>query len=886
MKVPDEALLRGRSKAPLDDVEVLYLSGCALDGVAHLDACTHLHSLHLAHNRLVDIAGLRSLRTLWHINLSYNARLHDLSPLADFAALGFLSLEHCMLTFDDVAALRDMHIAELRLHGNPPLLLGQDADQDEATYRLKTAALLPNVWVLDGHYITTDQRLLALETFGEFEFATTQGRTDRYGSTAMTWQLLPTAQSNHLADHLLHVVSHQPTSRRILRESYRLKAVLHMYAHLATHVNAHLYLAPPTKPSSAGCAGHHSATNPSVKAQPWPVLPTDAILHMPPRARLNLAILVAATLDFPSLPPFLVLEAATINLVGQLDAADVRAVLEAPPYVATALLFLLGEQGLKDNLSLPENDRKLWSSLPVILSTFAPSSVAAHSTDDSDHPDYIHNDQLFTRRCCYAVILLSRAPSFPTHGAATSSSVAVAVAASLQPLLDKAKMRVQDLVPDSSAASSSSSSMSAWIGSQKRLDGIRSGNPEHLPWNKPSNNDRSSTVRYPRPWAAQDHASATAPANNDSTENAAPGQGRASTPASDTHRNEPAKSSAFSKNYLQHARSSVQLQDCSSRRRGKLHRDAHGFHKEGVPRSFGVPNADLSAQDLMDVTAVMGLLPTSTKPVELFATNTSWNANYVLAPPALVLAQNMWMGKQQSDGAGWSRMGVIPARTVESTQNLVPQPRPLGPTRHAMMYMAVNGRKDGIPNVEDSDDEVAVPQQVDGTERTHSDGGMQELQRDLAMLLGKVPGTTDNTSPSFFMTQGGSHDQLATSSTAAMPGKRGRVDVSVACQHQRRSYDSDAGKPARKAGFKTWYAVAAKSELVVPTLEHVTGNNSPQRITTHSNMRVKKTDSLLQKAALTDVASFAALPSLSSSSPSATALPTTFLPRSSSLPVL
>ncbi|RLO06801.1 hypothetical protein DYB28_012030, partial [Aphanomyces astaci] len=132
MKLPDEALLRGRSKAPLDDVEVLYLSGCALDGLANLDACVRLHSLHVAHNRLVDIAGLRSLRTLWHINLSYNPRLHDLSPLADFPALGFLSLEHGTFTFDDVAVLRDMHIADLRLRGNPALMLvvGQDADKD------------------------------------------------------------------------------------------------------------------------------------------------------------------------------------------------------------------------------------------------------------------------------------------------------------------------------------------------------------------------------------------------------------------------------------------------------------------------------------------------------------------------------------------------------------------------------------------------------------------------------------------------------------------------------------------------------------------------------------------------------------------------------------
>ncbi|RHY38179.1 hypothetical protein DYB25_000757 [Aphanomyces astaci] len=784
MKLPDEALLRGRSKAPLDDVEVLYLSGCALDGLANLDACVRLHSLHVAHNRLVDITGLRSLRTLWHINLSYNPRLHDLSPLADFPALGFLSLEHGTFTFDDVAVLRDMHIADLRLRGNPALMLvvGQDADKDVSTYRLKTVALLPNVWALDGHYITTDHRLVALDTFGEFEYATTQGRTDRYGSTAMTWQLL-LPPSNPLADHLVHLVNHEPTSHRILRESYRLKALLHMYNHLSTHANAHLYLAPK---SSAAAGG----------SKPWPVVPADDILRMPPRARLNLAILLAATLDFPSLPPFLLLEATTINLVGHLDPANIRAILDAPPYVATALLFCLGEQGLKDNLSLPENDRKLWSSLPVVLSTF----VDAKSIDFMD-PITDDQTQLFTRRCCYAVILLSRAPSFPTHGVDTSSSVASAVATALQPLLDKAKMRVQDLFPDAAGG------MSAWIGSQKRLDGIRSGHPGQLPWNKPSNDRTNGSIKYPRPWATPAIA-----ANHDSNEDE-PGNLNPLEPQQAP--SEPTRTLLPTTNSMNlHSRSSPQLlHDASSVKRAKLHRDAHGYHKEGVPRAFGVPNMDLSAQEVIAATAAVSmgnpsLHRSASKPVELFATNATWNANYVLAPPALVHAQNVWMDKNQQQTDGWSRMGDLPTHSIDATTHLVAQSRPLGPTRaRAVMHVTTSHvRKESImvENEEDGNQPHDEAQQV----RHDNDGQMMQLlQRDLAMLLGKAPATTDDTpSRSCFMTQSSYHPKLLPSAT------RNQEISSTISQPRVSPFQLDmapvttatAAKPVKKAGFKTW----------------------------------------------------------------------------------
>ncbi|KAF0689505.1 Aste57867_19062 [Aphanomyces stellatus] len=803
MKVPDEALLRSRSKAPLDQVHVLYLCGCSLDGVANIASCAQLHSVYLQQNRLMDLSGLAPLRNLWHVNLAQNPKLHDLTPLAEFSALGFLSLEHCDVTFDDLAVLRDTHLIDLRLAGNPALV----DDDSLAVYRLKTAALLPNLWTLDGHYITHDHRLVAHEQFGTFVALVTEHSTDRFGATAATWRVMD--RPNRHAAHVADVVAHQPT-QRLLRESYRLKALLDLYAGLASHFHANVNLAPPKAKA--------------MTTEAWPRVAIASLLHLPPRARLNLAILLAARLDFPSIPAFVLSDALTINLLGHMDASDVAAVLDAPPYVATGLLFLLGEQSHVDNLSLPENDRKLWASLPVVFSAFVASAAPR---DD---------DMLFARRCCYAVILLSRSPNFPAI-ASDASTVTNAVYVALLPLLEKAKMRIQDMFPDGSNGGGPSS----WMGCQRKIDGILGGKPSQLPWNNAApgaddQRDANLSRRYDRPWASTSALPTVADAADEPTTDltscddndvSSPPPNRSVKPGewvqvrprqfvpvvrvSATHvvlatfkGQDDAPwhgSSVITLDRLVRTSANVWKLIASSSKSSKatapLHRQPHGYHKLGVPRDVGVPNLELSASDVAQA-STQHASPLN-KSVQLFSANAAAHANYVLAPQQIVHAQNYWMEKLHPEtNQAWSHIAA--AAPAFEAQGVVVQPRPLGPVRHvanALLAMAVK-------------EDEGEPEASDDSDADHGEDGLSEmmkLQRDMASLLGKPMDATIEDVPFFVTTGGGS------GAPPPDPGDAGASAKHKTGKQRPRAFDiapdelaalHQAAAPARKAGYRPW----------------------------------------------------------------------------------
>ncbi|CAK4495735.1 unnamed protein product [Aphanomyces euteiches] len=795
MRSPDEALLRSRSKAPLDQVDVLYLTNCALDVVANLDACTQLHSLYLQHNRLVDLTGLPSLRHLWHVDLSYNKKLHDLSPLTAFPALGYLSLEHCDCTFDDLATLRDIHIVQLQLGGNAPLQV--DGQQ---VYRLKVAALLPNLWTLDGLYITGDHRLLALDQYGELGLMETP---DRFGAVSTTWH--SSSATNPHGQHLATIVSHQPT-HRLARETYRLKALLHFYDIAVHQVNAGISFAPPKTMATA-----------------WPVVPTKSLVHLAPRARLNLAILVAARLDFPSIPSFLLLDALTINLLGHVDATDIRAIIEAPSFVSTALLFLLGQQSHEGSLGLPENDRKLWASLPVVLSNFIPPPA----------PD---DEFLFSRRCCYAVILLSRAPSFPAIAKPTDASTVVsAVYKELLPLLEKAKMRVEDLFPDADTG--------AWISSQRKMGGLLGGTPSQLPWNKHSQDNRT----YDRPWASDSPSKAAGSAESMTTTPLSPqpatlDDGQPLVKVGDwvqvrARQYVPIIRVSGDRKFVVLARfqgqqdppfcgnSTVAIDKLSkvppnmwkmplegslskAKSMGKLHRQPQGFHKLGIPRAIGVPNLDLTADDVAEACDAQPALAES-KSVQLFTTQSSWNANYVLAPPQMIHAQNYWMEKSNPEEQGWSHIG---APIAEFNQPQLVQPRPLGPKGNVANVLMANYLKERAPS-----------QVADTTPESHSHNNlseMQQLQRDMAMLLGKTVEDEQSSNVSCFVTE----------TTVQEPRKQQQQSSQQESPHPR-PFDipastlvalHEASKP--KVCFKSWHAVQAKPRFIVASMPSLNCN--------------------------------------------------------------
>ncbi|KAL4128355.1 hypothetical protein KRP22_009250 [Phytophthora ramorum] len=76
----------------------------------------------------------------------------------------------------------------------------------------------------------------------------------------------------------------------------------------------------------------------------------------------------------------------------------------------------------------------------------------------------------------------------------------------------------------------------------------------------------------------------------------------------------------------------------SGTRIGKLHRDSEAFHRHGAARNQGFPNHFVTNEMLKDLDRNNS--SSQTKAVEIFSSNDTLDANYVLTSPDHILAQN------------------------------------------------------------------------------------------------------------------------------------------------------------------------------------------------------------------------------------------------------
>jgi hypothetical protein len=89
-------------------------------------------------------------------------QLQSIHPLQNLPAIGYLNLSGTSLTFQKLMPLRSMFILELDTARNPKLQL---PGLSLAKNRLVLVHLLPRVWVLDGIFVTLQERAAALELF-------------------------------------------------------------------------------------------------------------------------------------------------------------------------------------------------------------------------------------------------------------------------------------------------------------------------------------------------------------------------------------------------------------------------------------------------------------------------------------------------------------------------------------------------------------------------------------------------------------------------------------------------------------------------------------------------------------------------------------------------
>jgi hypothetical protein len=677
MRAPEAALVRARAKAPLPELLVLHLSSADIECVKHLELCKSLQSLYADSNSIKDLEGVVALRKLWRIDLNANL-LRNLHTLASFRALGFLHLERNRLRFDNLVCLRDQHILELRLLGNEALLEGNTIEE----YRTKVVALLPNVWILDGHFITTAERQHAIDEFDPFvvdllkQPQTSAVAGSKFGSATDVWvesELVveDTDELNRTAS-LIEVAhkSRHPSEPPDLR---RLYAVVSFHNAESVLHNSHCHFAP----------SRHAPT-----ARRMPKIWLDEVLALPRRTRFEVLTLLAVFLEF-RFPKLLLSEALTIRLLDSphFPSEAIRDLANLPPYAIVALVAIVRhsstteEQALRDALkpevSSPEfeSESDLLGAIPALFTTLTSSRTG------------IRDEELeaTTRRCQRAIKLLSNVASYPDLETLTckGNGKRQGIFRELLPLIRAAEadpvsqngrqVIVPCLVASTHPSGGKSPTGRSFVKARKRSETSQScGDSSDTATATPSLPTREQVAR--QYVVSLDRARAT---GSVALKKPKPGDwvevclkqfakiqflsadglfvvGALSTDASRTitislEQMSRVSNSAWRVDNL----TKLQTEELSARtpsstsdnntRLGKLHRDSEAFHHHGAARNQGFPNHFVTRQVLRDLDRERRSPQPSlgqAKAVEVFSANDTLDANYVLTSPEHISAQN------------------------------------------------------------------------------------------------------------------------------------------------------------------------------------------------------------------------------------------------------
>ncbi|KAF1330684.1 hypothetical protein FI667_g4689, partial [Globisporangium splendens] len=368
MRAPEPALIRARVKAPLRDLQALHLSNTGLECIKNLEQCRHaLRSLYADENRLGDLDGLLMLRRLWRTDLSGNSMgsvngKNPLHPLASRPALGFLYLERNQLCFEDLVYLRDMHIMEIRLQGDSALHQDSSALVE---YHMKVAALLSNVWILDGHYISVRECEHAINQTNEFvvnllekaKRSTDSVGAGKFGSATDLWGGLSIAsgdeddagiaEQNENVSRLVEHIHTQRARNPELEDRFRLQTIIALHNEESAVHNVYCKFAP---------------SKFSRNARVMPRISLHELFALYRQTRTEVATTLAAHLEFP-MPKALLLEALTVQVLdyAELPTSAVEDLVSLPPYALSALLCLLRHprrQSVQSSTLKREKDRK------------------------------------------------------------------------------------------------------------------------------------------------------------------------------------------------------------------------------------------------------------------------------------------------------------------------------------------------------------------------------------------------------------------------------------------------------------------------------------------------------------------------------------------------
>ena len=93
----------------LPELRILILADNRISDLTPLSKLKHLHYLEFFVNRVSDLSPLAECRELVDLNISYNYRISDITPLLDLPLLERLWLESCPISDEKVDILRERY---------------------------------------------------------------------------------------------------------------------------------------------------------------------------------------------------------------------------------------------------------------------------------------------------------------------------------------------------------------------------------------------------------------------------------------------------------------------------------------------------------------------------------------------------------------------------------------------------------------------------------------------------------------------------------------------------------------------------------------------------------------------------------------------------------
>ena len=285
----------------------------------------------------------------------------------------------------------------------------------------------------------------------------------------------------------------------------------------------------------------------------------------------------------------------------------------------------------------------------------------------------------------------------------------------------------------------------------------------------------------------------------------------------------------------------------SSRRLGKatrLHRVNKGLTKSGISSNAGVANRALPAglaRMFLENKTVPDHVP---KPLKLFANNQTWDPNFVVAPPSLVTAQNMY-AEAIGEGGAWDPIKTIPYIVKDSTdaanKGYVDKATDLRPQRSSVFEnLEKQLRRDEDLKMETltvliEEDELVLNNGVPVEEKkqteeeeTKNDGASffmtgvpqqnEEEEKEKEQLPVSRPLTSEIEED--LMEQQRKNRLIARSaspprSAPQQEGSRSNISQTTASNHSNNADRNNRKKKSKPKGTHSWYAVPNKTSIMV-----------------------------------------------------------------------